>query len=141
MYRAPDGTTSLARDFWGPPRGLRLLDATTGEFSTALSELNLVGLLGWRGDEMLINGGDSVVAMPFGGTPRLLARLRPGNDHHIADLQLASGLTGQLQVVDDPGVDRGPWPVELRIAVVAAVALVAAAVTVVIRRRTRRTDP
>lgn len=120
----------------GVPSGLSFVDADGQD--PAVPDplpLDLSGpgrVLGWAGDaEVLIvlaNGADdqtlSVVPLD-GADPRPLMRMSDLGSYGVGRFQLASSVTGSLEVVDPDGVDRGPWPWALRGVLTVAAGLLA----------------
>jgi len=107
----------------GFPDGLAVLDLAGGGTRALDAPVNLRELLGWREDRMLVDYWDTIVQVPVAGGPaEPLSTLQPGDDHFIVDVQLATGLLPTVEV-READVDRGPWPVWLRLLVAAGALL------------------
>jgi DNA-binding beta-propeller fold protein YncE len=118
----------------GVPTGLAFVDATGsgGEVPEPI-DLPVAGpgrVLGWNGpDEVLMlldaGGGDqccgsdaySLSGVPLDGSqPGTLMRMSGMQSYGIGRFQLAASAADRLQVVTPDAVDRGPWPIALRVA-------------------------
>jgi hypothetical protein len=123
----------------GFPGGLSVVDLASGAMAEVDTPDRPRALLGWRGDRLLVDyWGETIVQTPVGGGPyEFLCTLQPGNDHLILDLQLATALLPAVEV-RDAGVDRGPWPAWLRLAVTAGALLAGGLVLLLIRAFRRR---
>jgi hypothetical protein len=133
----------------GVPSGLSFVDATGA--AAAVPDplpLDLSGpgrVLGWAGEAevltVLADGADdqtlSVVPLD-GAEPRPLMRMSDLGSYGVGRFQLASSLTGSLEVVDPDSVDRGPWPWALRGVLAFAAGLLAWFVARVVVRRAHR---
>ncbi len=134
----------------GTPTGLVLVDAT-GEGGDAPDPLplDLSGpgrVLGWSGPDevlMLLNeaGGlalDLAAVSLDGSEPRTLMRILDVQSHGVGRFQLAADAAADLQVVDPDDVDRGPWPMLVRLALAVLAGLLTGLVAWLALRRVRR---
>jgi hypothetical protein len=97
-----------------------------------LDVLDSYGVLAWMApDEIVVRSGNSltdagfdpetywVTAVPLdGGDPRRLSAIPGGPNYGVGRFQLASGLLPDVEVRAASDVDRGPWPLLLRVAIV-----------------------
>ena len=142
----------------GIPTGLSFVDATGagGEVPEPV-ELRVSGpgrVLGWDGNDevlMLLDGGGgdpccgsddlTLSTVPLdGSSPRTLMTMSGVSSYGVGRFQLASAAADRLEVVTPDAVDRGAWPVAMRIVLALlaglAVWVVAAIVARVVRRLT-----
>ena len=125
----------------GIPTGLALVDATgaSGAVPQPL-ELAVSGpgrVLAWNGpDEVVmlldVEGSDSccgpdsatLSSVPLDGSaPTALMQIDDLASYGVGRFQLASSAGGRLQVVSPDGIDRGPWPLPIRIGAAALAGL------------------
>src|SRR6476469_1031312 len=136
----------------GVPTGLAFVDAT-GAGSPVPDPLTLPvaapgRVLAWNGDDevvMLLSSDPDEVTLsdvPLDGSePGTLMRMEDLGSYGVGRFQLAADAGGRLEVVDPGAVDRGPWPLALRISASVLTGLlvwVLAAVAVRIGRRVSR---
>lgn len=145
---SPDGRLIVVSDNTASRLRLRFLDPTgSGAPVPAPVEVTGTGdfasVLGWRNADTLLvtveHDGIDLMVVPIDGRPTSrishlgdgpLGLARPGT------LQLAEGLQPDMLVRDTGDPDRGPWPIQLRLAIVLVVTLIAG--LVLLRRRARR---
>jgi hypothetical protein len=79
-----------------------------------------------------------VTAVPLdGGDPRRLSAIPGGSNYGVGRLQLASALLPDLGIRAASDIDRGRWPVPLRVAVALLTGMAVAAVASVAMNRRR----
>jgi hypothetical protein len=77
-----------------------------------------------------------VTEVPLDGEPERLAAVPTGGGNYgVSRFQLAGGLLSDVEVREPGPVDRGPWPLWLRLAAAVALAAVCAAVAPALARR------
>jgi hypothetical protein len=148
---SPDGAL-LATRFDGG--GIAFVDATgrSGETPDSLGPgvVSPGHVLGWTAPDrvaVLVADpiGDAgpdhyrVIDVPLdGGDPRRLSAVSTsGGRYGVGQFQLAAGLLPDLQVREAGDVDRGRWPLWLRLAAALAAGAVAAGIAGLVRRRLR----
>ncbi|SNT63419.1 hypothetical protein SAMN05421812_11592 [Asanoa hainanensis] len=98
----------------GFPDGLAIVDLVGGDTVTVDAPAGLRGLLGWRGNGLLVDNWDTIVRVPVAGGPsEVVSSLRIGNDDFV-NLQLATALLPSLQV-RAMDADRGRWPLSIQL--------------------------
>ncbi len=144
-------TAPAGGDAPGTPVGLAFVDATGagGEVPEPLT-LPLAGpgrVLGWDGTDavlvlLAVEGADAYTLsrVPVDGSdPTTLMRMDNLGSYGVGRFQMAGEAATRLAVVTLDGIDRGPWPMPMRIALAALAGLVVWLVTwIVLRLATRR---
>ena len=136
----------------GVPTGLAFVDATgagaevPGPVPLPVSAPGRV--LAWNGDDevvMLLSADADAATLsdvPLDGSePRTLVRIHDLGSYGVGRFQLAADAGGRLEVVEPSTIDRGPWPLALRLSASVLAGLLAwllAAVAVRIGRRVSR---
>ncbi|WP_432510781.1 TolB family protein [Kineococcus sp. SYSU DK001] len=108
------------------------------------------GVLGWTSPEVVVHpavaegedgaGGDFRVVrsdLRTGVTSPFFRVPTTGGEFAVGEVSLATALLPEALTVPGVAVDRGPWPLELRVGVVLGAALLAVPATVGLRRRVR----
>lgn len=143
-------TAAPGVDAPGTPNGLAFVDpADEGAEVPDPLPLPLAGpgrVLAWDGDDEVVmlladQGADAatVSGVPLDGSePRTLMRMEDLGSYGVGRFQLAADAGGRLEVVDPTGVDRGPWPVVLRVSAAVLAGLVGWLVTHLLLRAVRR---